>query len=354
MDYTARLPPQSTFGIPPSTAHAFSSHHNPHQSHPMSSDRLRPVQQPQNKKAKLGAHDHGGGGRGHGHNTEESTVIGGGSDYTFPPLSSSSSFRHPQHPSSSSSSLHQASYGGPQYAQSSFFSSGTSTSPSSSSSFMHPQAADMSSRGRSFTSATTSATYPPHPRSRPPTAPGSGSETRDMLAAYSEPSSTRTASGGTAGPGVTGTAQSSFSLDWPAPSSSGNTSGVNSASPSTATSAGSAQGGSAEWLDYLSGNSALPQPTQGHTQSHPATPTTSIPSSSSASHHTPKLSSVSAQSMGWASQSRSRPGTSSSSSGQGGSDVRRSASGGDGSGGGFVGQLFGAGTARGGEVKKEG
>jgi hypothetical protein len=351
MDYNPRLPQHSghgpsTFGFPPAVAHALAPHHT---SHPMSSDRLRPSHQHLHKKPKLGIHDHGGEDRGHGH-PEDSSSVSGRSEYTFPPPSSSPSFRHPQHPSSSS--LHQVSYGGPQYSQSGFFSS-TPTSSVPPSSYMHSQADISSSRGRSFGN-TAAGAYSPQSRSRPSTAQGGGSNTGDMLAAYldAEPSTSRRVSSAvTGGSGVVGPTSSAFSLDWPATQSSSSGSGMaHTTSPSSTTSTNSAQGGNSgsHWLDFLSGNNT-PTQGQGHAQSHPATPTSSGPRTNAA---TQQISS--AQGIAWAAQQRPRPDTSVSGRNH---RVSSRASGRDGSGSGAsidVEQLFGAGASRVGEVKKEG
>lgn len=330
MDYDHRLSHNhttSTFGIPPSIAHALSSHHTSHSSHPMSSDRLRPVHQYQHKKSKLDIHDHGhgGGGRGHAH-TEDPSPVGGGNEYTFPPPSSPS-FRHPQHPSSSSpsaSSLHQVPYGNPQYPPAGFYS--TTPPQPVPPSFMHSQADISSSRGRSFTNPTGTA-YSPQSRSRPSNGAESGGSTGDILAAYldTDPSTTRRASS-TGVSGAPGSATSAFGIDWPATSSSSTTS---VASPSTATTTSSAQSGP-HWLDFLSGNGNASA--QGHAQSHHSATSTPIPSNPSTS----KLQTT--QNISWS----SRPGSGRNSS------MRRSASGEDPA---VTIQLFGPGA---GEVKKEG
>lgn len=348
MDYNSRLShnhAQSSFGIPHSIAHAISSHHTSHSSHPMSSDRLRPARQYQNKPTKLEMHDHGVGARGHGHNTEDPNAIGGGNEYTFPPPSSSS-FRHPQHPHSTSpsaSSLHQVSYGNPQYNQGTFF-SGAPTQPVQPSSFMHSQSEMSSSRARSFTSPAGSTAFSPQSRTRPSTTTSGGGGTGDILAAYldTDPSNTRRPSGG---PGAGGPTTSAFGIDWPGHSSS---SGASTTSPSTATSTSSVPGNpGSHWLDFLSGNGNAPPAAQGHAQSNSTTSTPVPPSVPRTASNTPKLSPT--QSMGWAPQQRSRPDPSASVRNSG---VTRSASGEgvsiD------VEQLFGGGAARAGEVKKEG
>jgi hypothetical protein len=311
----------------------------------MSSDRLRPSHLHLNKKAKLDIHDHGGEDRGHGH-PEDPDPVSGRSGHTFPPPSSSPSFRHLQHPSSSS-----LSYGGPQYSQGFFSSPPTPSVPPTS--YMHPHADISSSRGRGFANATASVGYPPQPRSRPSTAQGSGSNTGDMLAAYLDaepPNARRMPSAATGGSGIVGPSSSAFSLDWPAASSASSTSGMaQTTSPSSATSANSAQGGDSgpHWLDFLSGNNA-PGQGQGHAQSHPATPTSSGPRTNATA---PQVSS--AQNIGWA--PRPRPRSDASVSGRS-HRVSSRASGRDGSGSGAsidAEQLFSAGGSRVGEVKED-